>query len=91
METTRLSSKGQVILPKSVRESHHWLPGTEFMVEDTPDGVLLRPAKSFQPTRLEDVIGCTGYQGPTKTLQDMEEAIAKGAKAKMGGARHARG
>jgi AbrB family looped-hinge helix DNA binding protein len=85
METTRLSSKGQVILPKSVRESHHWVPGTEFVIEDTPDGVLLRPAKSFQPTRLEEVIGCTSYKGPAKTLQDMEEAIAKGVKA-----RHAR-
>lgn len=86
METTRLSSKGQIILPKAVRESHHWVPGTEFMVEDTPDGILLRPTKSFQPTRLEEVIGCTGYQGSAKTLQDMEDAIAKGVKA-----RHARG
>jgi AbrB family looped-hinge helix DNA binding protein len=64
MKTTRLSSKGQVMLPKSLRESHHWVPGTEFVVEDTPDGVLLRPAKSFRPTRLEDVIGCAGYKGP---------------------------
>lgn len=80
METTRLSSKGQVILPKFVRDFHHWVPGTEFVVEDTPDGVLLRPAKSFKPTRLEDVIGCTGYKGPAKTLEEMEEAIAKGVK-----------
>ncbi|PZN73131.1 MAG: hypothetical protein DM484_23225 [Candidatus Methylumidiphilus alinenensis] len=29
METTRLSSKGQVILPKSVRDAHHWSPGSE--------------------------------------------------------------
>lgn len=81
METTRLSRKRQVILPKSVRESHHWLPGTEFVIEDTPDGVLLRPAKSFKPTRLEDVIGCTGYKGPAKTLEEMEVAIAKGVRA----------
>ncbi len=86
METTRLSSKGQVILPKFVRDSHHWLPGTEFTIVDTPEGVLLQPTKSFQPTRLEEVIGCTGYQGPAKTLQDMEDAIEKGVKA-----RHARG
>lgn len=78
METTRLSSKGQVILPKFVRDAHHWVPGTEFVVEDTSDGVLLRPAKSFKPTRLEDVIGCTGYKGPAKTLEEMEDAIAKG-------------
>ncbi len=86
METTRLSSKGQVILPKSVRDSHHWVPGTEFVVEDTPDGVLLRPTSSFKPTRLEDVIGCTGYTGPANSLADMEAAIAKGVKK-----RHARG
>jgi AbrB family looped-hinge helix DNA binding protein len=47
METTRLSSKGQVILPKSIRDAHRWQPGTEFMVEDTAEGVLLRPAKPF--------------------------------------------
>jgi len=51
METTRLSSKGQVILPKSIRASHKWEPGVEFAVEDTPDGVLLRPLKPFEATR----------------------------------------
>jgi AbrB family looped-hinge helix DNA binding protein len=78
METTKLSSKGQIILPKSVCESHHWQPGMEFIVEDRPEGVLLRPAKPFQPTRLQDVIGIAGYAGPAKTLEDMEKAIAQG-------------
>jgi AbrB family looped-hinge helix DNA binding protein len=84
METTKLSSKGQIILPKSVRDSHHWSAGMEFEIEDTPDGVMLRPAKSFSPTRLRDVIGCTGYAGPAKTLEDMEAAIAEGAKGHAG-------
>ncbi len=43
METTRLSTKGQVILPKSVRTSRAWMPGTRFAVEETAEGVLLRP------------------------------------------------
>ena len=34
METTRLSSKGQIILPKAVRDFHRWGPGTDFVVED---------------------------------------------------------
>src|SRR3989304_3422712 len=41
METTKLSSKGQVILPRSVRDAHNWPPGTEFAVEAAGDGVLL--------------------------------------------------
>jgi AbrB family looped-hinge helix DNA binding protein len=78
MATTRLSSKGQVILPKSLRDAHHWRPGTEFEIEERPEGILLRPRKPFAATRLQDVIGCTGYTGPAKSLEDMEEAIAKG-------------
>jgi AbrB family looped-hinge helix DNA binding protein len=75
METTRLSSKGQIILPKSVRDQHHWGPGTDFTVEDTGDGVLLRPVKKGRVTRLEDVAGCLKRNGPTLTLEDMNAAI----------------
>jgi len=81
METTKLSSKGQVILPKNIRAAHQWEPGVEFLVEDTAEGVLLRPLKPFEPTRIEDVIGCTGYAGPARTLEEMEAAIAAGVKA----------
>jgi len=81
METTKLSSKGQVILPKHIRAAHKWQPGVEFLVEDTPDGVLLRPLKPFKPSRLEDVIGCAGYTGPAKTIEEMDAAIAAGIKA----------
>ncbi len=88
METTRLSSKGQVILPKSVREAHHWTPGTEFEVVDHPEGVLLRPKSCFAVTELDDVVGCAGYQGVAKTLDDMEEAIARGASQQHAGGRY---
>ena len=78
MEITRLSSKGQVILPKSVRDAHHWGPGTEFEVENRPEGVLLRPTKRFATTQLHEVIGCTGYRGPAKSLEEMDAAVAQG-------------
>ena len=80
MKTTKLSSKGQVILPSSVRAAHKWQPGLEFAVEDVGEGVLLRPLKPFKPTRMDEVIGCTGYKGPARTLEDMERAITTGAK-----------
>lgn len=75
METTRLSSKGQVIIPKSVRESHHWQPGTEFEIEDTAVGIILKPRKLFPSTRLEDGVGCADYKGPAKSLKEIEEKL----------------
>nr|MBA2549451.1 AbrB/MazE/SpoVT family DNA-binding domain-containing protein [Burkholderiaceae bacterium] len=43
MESTKLSSKGQVILPAAIRTARRWTPGTEFAVLETADGVLLKP------------------------------------------------
>lgn len=79
MTTTVLSSKGQVIIPKPIRTAHHWNPGDRLVVEDTPDGVLLRPATLFKRTTLDDVAGCLKWNGPAKTLEEMEEAIVLGA------------
>ncbi|MCJ7797316.1 MAG: AbrB family transcriptional regulator [Thermoleophilia bacterium] len=81
METTKLSSKGQVVLPSRIRSAHHWQPGVEFSVEDTPDGVLLRPMKPFKPTRLGDVFGCAGSTGPAKTIEEMDAGVAAGIEA----------
>ncbi|MEP7352175.1 MAG: AbrB/MazE/SpoVT family DNA-binding domain-containing protein [Acidobacteriota bacterium] len=86
METTRLSTKGQLILPKSVRDAKGWGAGTEFTVEETREGVLLRPAGRFPRTKLEDVVGILKYTGKPKTLAEMDQAITDEVKR-----RHARG
>lgn len=73
--TTVMSTKGQVILPKAMRERRHWSPGTRLTVEDTPDGVLLRTAPLFEPTTIDQVFGCLKYDGPPKSLEEMDAAI----------------
>ena len=79
--TTRMSSKGQIVLPKTVRDTHKWKTGAEFVIEEAGDGIILRPAKSFfPPTRLDDVLGCTGYHGPAKSVAEMDAAISKEAR-----------
>jgi len=75
METTKLSSKGQVVLPKSVRDQHGWAPGTEFEVESTPDGVRLRAKAPFARTELRNVFGSVHHAGPAKTLEEMDDGI----------------
>ena len=80
MHTTKLSSKGQVVLPSSIRTARNLQPGAEFAVEDTPEGVLLRPLKPFPPTRVDEVFGSAGYRGPALSLAQMDAAIAAEAK-----------
>jgi len=75
MEITRLSTKGQIVLPKGIRVSRAWGPGTEFTVEETGDGILLRPAVHFADTKLEEVAGCLRSQRKSKTPAQMRAAI----------------
>jgi AbrB family looped-hinge helix DNA binding protein len=77
METTRLSTKGQIILPKSIRASRAWGPGTEFTVEDTGDGILLRPARRFPRTRLSEVAGCLRRKQKPRTIAQMDAGIER--------------
>jgi AbrB family looped-hinge helix DNA binding protein len=74
--TTTISTKGQVILPKAIRDQLRWSAGTRLIVENTDNGVLLKAAPVFAPTQSEDVFGSLRYEGPPKTLEDMEAAIA---------------
>ena len=90
METTRLSTKGQVILPQAIRVARAWVPGTEFIVEETPDGVLLRPAARFPESRLEDVAGCLRPERTVKSSALTRAAVAR-AVAREVSRRHDRG
>jgi len=74
MDTTRLSTKGQIVLPKNLRAAHAWGPGTEFTVEETRDGVLLRPAERFPASELDDVAGCLRSKQRAKTVAQMRRA-----------------
>ncbi len=83
--TTIVSTKGQVILPKSIRDQFQWDAGTRLTVQNTKDGVLLKSAPVFAPTRTEDVFGSLAAEGPPKTLEEMDAGITAEANR-----RHAR-
>ena len=77
MAKTRLSSKGQVIIPKAVRDRHGWQPGVELDIEDRDDAVVLRLASPFPATTFDEVRGCLKYDGPPVTMEEMDEAVAR--------------
>jgi AbrB family looped-hinge helix DNA binding protein len=76
---TRLSAKGQVVIPKQLRDAHGWQPGTALIAEVTDEGVLLRLRDSARGEDARSLLGCTGYRGPRRSLSDMERAVVKGA------------
>ena len=43
MLTTKLSSRGQLVIPKQVRDAHQWSENTEFSVREQDDGIFLAP------------------------------------------------
>ena len=83
--TTVVSTKGQVILPKAIRQKRHWDVGTELIVEDTTEGVLLKAAPVFAPTNPHEVFASLSHRGKFKTLNEMKAGIAAEVKR-----RHAR-
>jgi AbrB family looped-hinge helix DNA binding protein len=78
--TTTVSTKGQVILPKAIRDNRKWGAGTRLVVEETADGVLLRAARLFPETRMEDLAGSLRYSGPPLTLEEMDAAVTEEAR-----------
>jgi AbrB family looped-hinge helix DNA binding protein len=82
--TTVISTKGQVILPKAIRDQRHWAVGTRLTVEDTPEGVLLKATPHFAHTTVESVFGSLRRSGQALSLEDMDEAVIREAKRRAG-------
>lgn len=77
---TKMSGKGQVVIPKDVRDRFHFAPGDKLDVIERPDGVLLRrPATKGGETfdeitaRIRSIVK---YTGPPVSIEDMHQSIA---------------
>lgn len=84
--STRVSTKGQVVLPKAIRNQPGFGSGSELTVRFEEGRVVLEPAPLFPPTTLDDLIGIVEYDGPPITVEQMDQAIEEEVRR-----RHARG
>ena len=83
--TTVVSTKGQVILPKVVRQHRGWPAGTKLVVEEVTDGVLLRRAPLFETTQLSDVFAMLKTDGRRRSVEDMDAAVIEEARRRHAG------
>ena len=83
MQTMLLSSKGQVIIPKAVREARRWSPGTRLTVQETREGVLLKPAASPEKAALHGGLAAirsrVNDQGRAISFRKMDAAVLREA------------
>lgn len=83
MQTT-LSSKGQIVIPRRIRQQHGWQPGVSFNIIDKDNTLIFEPINTKVQTKLEDVIGCVGYHGKKKSQKQMDAGIVEEVKRRAG-------
>ena len=83
MNATLLSTKGQIVIPKALREARGWHAGMALTLQEVPEGLLLRPAAQevlFPPTTIDHVVGSARYKGPALSDRDIAQALDKKAR-----------
>ena len=63
METVKLSSKGQILIPKEIREAHKLTPGTQFLISFVGGEIRLVPTPVFPRVRVEQGLGILQKKG----------------------------
>ena len=89
---TKLSAKGQVVIPKDVRDRLGLTEGMVFdVIERGSEVVLKRQGKASDPSGPESVANAVKeiqsffrYDGPPVSLADMDKAVIKAVGKKFG-------
>jgi AbrB family looped-hinge helix DNA binding protein len=83
MPNTTLSSKGQVVIPKTIRDRFKLRTGQALDVIATNQGILLLPKTPADPTTPEQVAGMLKYEGKPLSLAEMEAGIITGVRKRQ--------
>ncbi len=79
LATTRMSSKGQVVIPEEIRDRLGLKAGTQFVVVGNRDVVILKAISAPSVKEFNDLIGQARQQVRRAGLRksDVEAAVAK--------------
>ena len=82
--TTKMSSKGQVVIPEEIRDSLHLKEGAQFVVIGQGDSVILKSITPPSMDEFEDLLAEARQYAKKAKLKksDVKSAIAIARKAK---------
>jgi len=77
--TTKMSSKGQVVIPEDIRESLHLKPGSQFVVAGENDVVILKSITLPSMKDFDDLIKKARKQARAAGMKksDIKSAVKK--------------
>ncbi|THF56244.1 AbrB/MazE/SpoVT family DNA-binding domain-containing protein [Pseudothauera rhizosphaerae] len=81
--TTTLSSKGQIVIPKEIREALHWEAGTQLTLVSSASGVTLKAIPKKTGRRFADLIGSLKHDGPPLSTEALCQPVEYGADEDM--------
>jgi len=74
-----LSIYGDVHIPDNLIHALGLKPGAELTFEHQGDVIIMRPVKTNKISQVDAGPKILGYTGSTVSLEEMDDAIAKGA------------
>jgi antitoxin PrlF len=71
-----VTSKGQVTIPKQVRQALGIMPGSKVEFDVDKGGARLKLLKRQAPSRVEDGPGILNYSGPRIPIREIHGGVA---------------
>jgi len=68
-KTATVSSKGQITLPKELRDKYHLLEGTKAVVLDAGEGILIKHGRASLRGLLKGKIDVEGFEKDLRKLR----------------------
>lgn len=76
MSSVSVTSKGQVTIPKRIRDELGITAGSKVEFELVGDKARMRLVRKGSASRIEDGPGILGYTGPRIPIRDLQGAVA---------------
>ena len=71
-----ISTKGQIVIPKKLRDQWGLATGSRVKIESTPTGIQITPVAARNARAVMKGLGLAGYKGKTIAIEDMDPLAA---------------